>query len=92
MQSRKRAVRRNEVNVSSLIRLQPAQARRLRRRKRSNPRGAKTRLVLIGDRLWYLPLAKKRNPRLASQLAGTALGVLLIYALVAADVMLLFWA
>ena len=47
-----------------------------------------TRLVLIGDRFWYLPAARPKDPRRIRRIIGTAFGLTLIAGLLAANVVL----
>ena len=88
MQSLRRGRRGSDVYVPLRIRLKPAQTRAHRKRYLKTSLPDTTRLVLIGDRFWFLPLPKRSNPRLRSQLVGIALGFVLINGLITADVLL----
>jgi hypothetical protein len=47
------------------------------------------RLVLIENRLWYLPVAKQSNQRRFRRIAGAVLGAAFVISLMAAVVSLL---
>jgi hypothetical protein len=77
-----------EGYVPLRISTRPRRPRDSRNSKRAkNPLPA-TRLVLIGDRFWYLPAAKAKAPRRTRRIIGAAFGVTLVAGLLAANVLL----
>ena len=56
-------------------------------RRGKNPLPA-TRLVLIGDRFWYLPAARSKDPRRIRRIIGATFGVSLVVGLLFANFLL----